>query len=159
MSNFRNTSTHPRSEREHYSRYVPALLVLLLASFLGLLSAGCTPEQIELQQLVNREREDAGLSTLLPSPHATAKAQTWAETLAAGETLRHSSLADGMPAGFRKIGENVGRGPDIGRIHEAFMRSDGHRANVLDPEYNWLGTGYARSDSGVVYVAVVFARY
>ena len=159
MSNFRYTSTHVRSARKHPSRYVPALLVLLLTSFLGLVSAGCTPEQLELQHLVNRERADAGLPALLPSPHATAKAQAWAETLAASETLRHSNLAEDMPAGFRKIGENVGRGPAIGRIHEAFMNSDGHRANVLDPEYNWIGTGYARSDTGVVYVAVVFARY
>jgi uncharacterized protein YkwD len=159
MSNFRHTSTHVRSAHKHPSRYVPALLVLLLTSFLGLVSVGCTPEQLEIQQLVNRERADADLPALIPSPHATAKAQAWAETLAAGETLRHSNLDEGMPAGFRKIGENVGRGPDIGRIHEAFMRSDGHRANVLDPEYNWMGTGYARSGSGIVYVAVVFAHY
>lgn len=159
MSNFRHPSTYILATRKHSSRYTLALLVLLLASFLGLVSAGCTPEQLELQQLVNRERADAGFPALLPSPHATAKAQAWAEELAAGEMLRHSNLAEGMPAGFRKIGENVGRGPDIGRIHEAFMNSDGHRANVLDPEYNWIGTGYARSDTGVVYVAVVFARY
>lgn len=152
---FTNTCTSTPTTRRRRNRCALALLVLLL----GAVAIGCAPEQIELQQLINSEREDAGLPLLLPSPHASAKAQSWAEELAAGETLRHSNLAENMPAGFRKIGENVGRGPDIVRIHQAFMDSEGHRANVLDPEYNWIGTGYARSSTGAVYVAVVFARY
>ena len=167
----RNAATPERNAHTHrnaYTLFVPPLGPLLaplllyggiLGGVLGLVTSRCTPEQITIHDLVNSERAEAGLPTILPSPHAAAKAQTWAEELAASETLRHSSLPEGMPEGFRKIGENVGRGPDIERIHEAFMNSDGHRRNVLDPDYNWIGTGYARSDTGVVYVAVVFARY
>lgn len=135
------------------------LLVALGALLFIGLSSGCTPEQLELQRLVNTERVQAGLVPLLPSPHATAKAQAWAEELARSGHLRHSHLSDDMPEGYRKLGENVGRGPDSGAIHLAFMDSPGHRANVLDPEYRWMGTGYARSVDGVVYVAVVFAWY
>jgi uncharacterized protein YkwD len=155
MRTFKNTPTHAQSARGNPGWYAPALLALLF----GLVSVGCAPEQLELQHFVNGEREHLGLPALLPSPHAMAKAQAWAEEMASSGNLRHSDLAAGMPAGFRKIGENVGRGPDIESIHQAFMLSDGHRANVVDPEYNWIGTGYARSNTGVVYVAVVFARY
>lgn len=135
------------------------LLVTLGILLIVGLAAGCTPEQLELQQLVNSERVHAGLVPLLPSVHATAKAQAWAEELARSGTLRHSRLSDDMPEGYRKLGENVGRGPGIEAIHIAFMDSPGHRANVLDPEYRWMGAGYARTPDGVVYVAVVFARY
>lgn len=141
---------------------LPVPSVFLLFLLLGILftgTASCTPEQLETQRLVNVEREAAGLPALLPSPHATAKAQAWAETMAGDANLRHSNLAAGMPAGFLKIGENVGRGPELGAIHDAFMRSPSHRANVLDPAYQWIGTGTARSADGVLYVAVVFARY
>jgi uncharacterized protein YkwD len=132
---------------------------MLIAALLVLVSAGCTAKQFELQKLVNDERAAAGLTPLSPSPHVYAKAQAWAEELAGTGKLSHSRLADTMPEGYLKIGENVGRGPGIGDIHTAFMASPGHRVNVLDPEYNWIGTGYAQSSNGVVYVAVVFAHY
>lgn len=109
--------------------------------------------------MTNRAREDHGVGTLLPSPHAAAKAQAWAETLASEGHLRHSDLHVGMPEGFRKLGENVGRGPEVGAIHQAFLDSTAHRANLLDPDYRWIGTGAARSADGVLYVAVVLAAY
>lgn len=146
------TSHAPRRRRA-------TLLVALAVILLGMLAGACTPDQLRLQQLVNDERTNAGLTPLLPSPHASAKAQAWAEELSRSGTLRHSRLDEAMPEGYLQIGENVGRGPDIETIHLAFMDSPGHRANILDPAYGWVGTGYARSPDGVVYVAVVFARY
>jgi len=103
---------------------------------------GCTPAQPALQRIVKDERVAAGVEPLLPAPHANAKAPAWAAEMARTEMLRHSKLGDGMPADFLKIGENVGRGPGIGKIHLAFMDSPGHQANVLDPAYGWIGTGF-----------------
>jgi uncharacterized protein YkwD len=137
-----------------------ASVVLAFLTLVGTaLGTGCTAEQLELHRMVNLEREDSGRDTLLPSPHAYAKAQAWAETMAAESHLRHSNLLDGMPGGFLQLGENVGRGPGTAEIHTAFLDSPAHRANLLDPTYQWIGTGAARGRDGALYVAVVLARY
>ncbi len=39
-----------------------------------------------------------------------------------------------------QLGENVGMGGSIDQIHVAYMNSPGHRANILDPAFNQIGT-------------------
>ena len=57
------------------------------------------------------------------------------------------------------LGENVGHGPSVAAIEQAFMNSPGHRANILNPEFNWAGTGVSVAADGTVYLVQVFARY
>jgi uncharacterized protein YkwD len=38
------------------------------------------------------------------------------------------------------------------------MRSEGHRANILEPSYRILGMAMRRSDDGTPYAAQVFGR-
>lgn len=129
------------------------LLVCLLAL------VGCTPEQTGAYDRINRTRTEQGLPALLPSPHAMVKAQAWAEHLAATGALAHSDLWAGMPDGGVSIGENVGMGGDLDSIHGAFLSSPRHRANLLDPRWNWVGTGVATAPNGTIYVVQVFATY
>lgn len=58
---------------------------------------------------------------------------------------------------WRWVGENVGFGPEVRTVQEAFMRSAGHRANMLDRDYAQTGVGVARRD-GRVWVVQVFRR-
>jgi uncharacterized protein YkwD len=109
--------------------------------------------------MVNAERSAAGLHTLLPSPHAMAKAQAWADELARSGSLRHSNLRDGMPPGFQILGENVGRGGSIEAVQQGFLNSPAHKANLLDRRFDWAGTGHAVAADGTVYVVQVFAKY
>jgi hypothetical protein len=132
-------------------------LAVALVCLLAL--AGCTPEQTATYDRINRIRTEQGLPTLLPSPHAMAKAQAWAEHLAAVGHLEHSDLWDGMPEGGVALGENVGMGGDLDAISAAFMNSPKHRANLLDPRWNWVGTGVATGANGLLYVVQVFATY
>jgi uncharacterized protein YkwD len=120
---------------------------------------GCTPEQQATLDQINASRAQAGLNTLLPSPHAMAKAQAWADQLARANGLSHSTLADGMPTGWTRLGENVGRGPSIEAVFNGFLQSPAHRANLLDPSFQWAGTGVAVAADGTVFVVQVFARY
>lgn len=129
------------------------LLVCLLAV------VGCTPEQSASYDRINAVRTAHQLPALLPSPHAMAKAQAWAEHLAAIGHLEHSELWAGMPEGGRSIGENVGMGGDLDAVYTAFLNSPKHRANLLDPRWNWVGTGVATSADGMLYVVQVFATY
>jgi hypothetical protein len=54
-------------------------------------------------------------------------------------------------------GENVGVGPDVQSVHQAFMNSPGHRENILFPYFTELGTGTAWS-KGNVYVTEIYVR-
>jgi uncharacterized protein YkwD len=135
-----------------------ALLVPAVAALLLLLT-GCTPEQQAVFDKVNASRAQAGMGALLPSPDAMNKAQAWADHIAQSGALAHSTLAAGMPEGWTKLGENVGRGPSIDAVYQGFLDSPGHRANLLDPTFNWVGTGVAISPDGTVVVVQVFARY
>lgn len=73
--------------------------------------------------------------------------------------LRHSELSDGVIGDWLVIGENVGYSGDIATVHQAFLESEGHRANILDPRFNWIGTGYAEGSDGRIWVSQVFVQY
>jgi len=133
-------------------------LVLLLAAAALVLSA-CTPEQLDSFQRINYARADHGASALSIQDGLMNKAQLWADYLAATGNLKHSPLDQNVDPGWWMLGENVGYGPSVEAIQAAFMQSPGHRANILNPEFNWAGTGVAVAGNGTVYLVQVFAKY
>ena len=142
-----------RSSRSVHLGRVLAVLLCLFAF------TACTPEQTASYDRINVIRTQNGLNTLLPSPQAMQKAQTWAERLASTGKLEHSDLWADMPVGGVSIGENVGMGASLDSIYDAFLGSTKHRTNLLDPRWNWVGTGVARSANGTLFVVQVFANY
>ena len=44
-----------------------------------------------------------------------------------------SPISEGMTQDWAKLGENVGTGPDVGSVMDAFIASPGHYANIVDP--------------------------
>jgi hypothetical protein len=60
-------------------------------------------------------------------------------------------------AHFTTIAENVGRGSDIPLIHQTFMNSPAHRANILDPNLNAIGISIAE-DRGLFAAVEDFSR-
>ena len=44
-------------------------------------------------------------------------------------------------------------------VVRAWMHSEGHRRNILDPGFRLLGLGAARDDDGDVYAAQVLGRH
>src|SRR5690606_33750489 len=100
-----------------------------------ILSACLTPEQESALNELNAERRANRLSTLGTHSQAQAKAQEWAEKLASEGKLYHSNLGDGM-SGWCNLGENVGYGANVASIQDAYMRSSGHRANILNGAWN-----------------------
>jgi uncharacterized protein YkwD len=136
----------------------PALAVLAIIA-VALMLTGCTPEQQAVLDQINASRAQAGVPTLLPSPHAMDKAQAWADELARNGSLSHSNLPDGMPEGWMTLGENVGKGPSLDAVFQGFLQSPRHRANLLNGSFNWGGTGVAIGADGTVFVVQVFAKY
>lgn len=58
-------------------------------------------------------------------------------------------------AGWSVAAENVGRGPTISEIADAFVASDDHRLNVEDPLLSHVGVAVVALD-GELWVAVNF---
>lgn len=123
-----------------------------------------------LYQLLDASRADAGLAALARHDDVAAVAAAWSRHLAdTGKPLAHNpSYAEQIPAGWRAAGENVawisegGRGTPAEiaeRMHQGWMDSPGHRANILSTSYSHVGIGVAYSEAHGYYVTQVFARY
>lgn len=82
-------------------------------------------------------------------------ARNHSNEMAADETIYHSQdLASDLPP-YEYGGENVGMGPDCNSIFEAFKSSPGHRENMLDLDYKFLGVGVTVRDE-TLYVTLTF---
>lgn len=107
------------------------------------LGTGCESKKEELdlvRNLVNNSRAEAGLPLVRENVVLDSKADAWARKLRDACALSHSTLADGAPTNWQKLGENVGFGGDIAQVHDAYLNSPGHRANIMDPAFNQMGT-------------------
>lgn len=137
-----------------------ALLVLLLALVLGVsvvpahASGG---EEAEFVALLNQERAAQGLPELPVASDLVAVAREHSQWMADSDTLAHNSELGSDVSGWQKVGENVGRGPSVGSIHDAFMASSGHAANILDRDWTEVGVGVVVVD-GRVWVTQVFRQ-
>lgn len=99
--------------------------------------------------LINQERADAGLPALRVANDLVAVGRRQAERMAGAADLHHNPDLGSDVSGWDKVGENVGRGPDVDRIHAAFMASPSHRRNVFDAEWTEVGVGVEVVDGGL----------
>lgn len=130
-----------------------------LAVLLALVLAGCQSEgQAAVLRELNADRRAHGLAALPAHGTLDAKAQAWAEKMARDGRLSHSNLASGAPRCWRALGENVGMGPSAAHVQDLYMRSSGHRANILDRRWTDVGVGYAKGPGGVYTVQVFMVR-
>ena len=141
------------------ARRLGALVVVAVLSLSVTPSAHARPvtpeEQTELEFLaaLNAARSDAGLAPLALDILVTPIAREWSAQMAAAATMSHRpDLRDQferrVTQEWRRIGENVGRGSSVGVLHDAFMASPSHKANVLG-DYNRVGIGVSFSDRGI----------
>jgi uncharacterized protein YkwD len=113
----------------------------------------------------NVEREQRGLPALHWDAALYQAATFHAREMAARASISHQypgepDLADrGREAGarFSTIAENVAEAPTAVRIHDAWMQSEGHRANLLDGRVNAVGIRVLRRD-GELYAVEDFSR-
>lgn len=135
--------------------------MVALATFGLSASAGADSgsEQAFLSK-INSARSSAGLGPLKMDGGLQSHARKHtADMIAAGDYFHSSSgeLQAAAGSGWTKLGENVGRGGSVDSLHNAFMGSSSHRANILG-DYNYAGIGTNTSSSGVLYVTVVFMK-
>ena len=113
---------------------------------LALVVSSCvSADQTRVFNQVNSSRTSRGVPAAGANQWLSDFAQNWAEHMAATCTLAHSpNFATSNPYQWRNLAENVGRGQSLAAAHTTFMNSAGHRANILNPNFNYLGTGVAK---------------
>ena len=87
----------------------------------------------------------------------TLKAQAWAEHLARIDRLEHSNLSSGISYRWRSLGENVGVGSSIASVHQSYLDSSGHRADISSNKFNDVDTG-CPTGGGRVYTVQVLMQ-
>jgi len=122
-------------------------------------AAGSTEEQ-QFLALTNQARAAAGLPALQDDQATANIARSWSQYMASTGVLQHdpylvSAINSQITTQWRRIGENVGFGSDVGSLQTAFMNSAPHRANVLG-DYNRVGIGAARDGTGRLWVTLDF---
>ncbi len=136
------------------------MLVAALATIgLGVTAGADSGSEAEFLAKINSSRANAGLAPLAANGSLTSYARTHtAAMMDAGEIYHSSSAQLGAAGGtgWDRMGENVGRGQTPSSLHEAFMNSSGHRANILG-DYNYVGIGTGTKD-GYLYVTVIFMK-
>ena len=73
------------------------------------------------------------------------------------DNLHHSSTLSSVTSGWQALGENVGVGPSVSGLHEAFMNSSSHRGNILG-NFNYIGVGVVKESDSKMWVTAVFMR-
>lgn len=141
-------------------RWLSIALVASMAIIgLGMTAAADPATESDFLAHINSTRSSNGLAPLSVDGSLRSHARTHTQDMMDANAIFHSTSAELKAAGgtgWSKLGENVGRGGTVSSLHQAFMDSPGHRANILD-DYNYVGIGTGTKD-GVLYVTVVFMR-
>ncbi len=140
-------------------RLFAALLITATATLaLGTVQPAAATDpgaEADFTNRINGLRASRGLGQLATHSVLTAKAQAWAQHMADSSCLCHSNLPDGVTVSWRKLGENIGRGPSVANVYNALVASPTHYAHFVDPAFRWIGVGVAYGN-GQLYVAQVF---
>jgi hypothetical protein len=133
---------------------VAVALLALLGGALGPSRALAGPQ--DLTAMTNADRVSRGLRALSTANDLQSFAQQRADEMARTKRLAHTTSLGTKISGWKRLGENVGRGPTLQEIQTAFMASPSHRENILDPQFTQIGVGVTFDGADYLYVAVIF---
>ena len=142
--------------RSRLGTVVLALAIALLGSLVAVPSAQAAPGDTMVAS-VNASRRAAGLAPYAVRADLVAVALGQAQRMAASNRLYHNPNLATDVKNYAWAGENVGYGPDLVTLHQAFMNSPAHRANILSARFTEIGIAVVAKD-GVLWVAEVFRR-
>lgn len=154
------TDAHPmRVTRWHLLGAIIALLTIAWSTIPPAAVAAVDPVAAENQfmTLINQERQARGLTPLASNGDLITGARAQAQRMLSANTLYHNPDLGSVTSGWTSIGENVGYGFSVESLHNAFMNSTGHRANILKSGYTHIGVG-VKVNGSTIWVAEVFMQ-
>lgn len=105
--------------------------------------------ETQMLELVNAERRSAGLKPVRADPILAQVARSHSRDMFSRGYFSHftpegKDLGDRLQQariGYLSAGENLALAPTLNTAHNGLMRSPGHRANILRPQFGRLGIG------------------
>jgi len=111
-------------------------------------------QEQEVINLVNQEREKAGLPALEYDWELARVAKYKSQDMKDQNYFSHNSPVYGSPfammqnfgINYKSAGENIARGQrSAEQVVNAWMNSSGHRANIMSSDFTHIGVGYVES--------------
>ncbi|MBI4065219.1 CvpA family protein [Candidatus Gottesmanbacteria bacterium] len=111
--------------------------------------------EVTMLELLNKEREKVGAPLLVIDSKITQVARLHSRDMFERKYFSHitpegKDAGDRLQAGgvaYEVAGENLAYAPDVNTAHHGLMNSEGHRKNILDPQFHHIGIGVI--DGGV----------
>lgn len=154
------SETLPLPSSQRVLAFLTALAVALAVFVAGAANAqpaAATSSEASVTQKINSARSARGVHRLSSRSDLIGVARAQARRMASQNRLYHNPRLSRDVKNFRWVGENVGYGPDVAKVHNAFMASPGHKANLLDRDYTEVGVGVVWQ-GGRVWIAQVFRK-
>ena len=118
--------------------------------------AGSASMESQFIAKMNAARESAGLRPYSVASDLTSIARQHSAQMASKQSLYHNPELTSQVQNWQAVGENVGEGPTVSDIHNAFMQSPEHRANILDHDFTQVGVGVVVDKNGIIWVTEDF---
>lgn len=130
---------------------------------LGVETISLSADEDQMGVLLNKERVALGLKPLQIDPSLVKVARLKAQDMVDKRYFNHNSPTYGSPFDMLKkfgisysyAGENLALAASVSSAHRALMESPGHRANILNGNYDRVGIGIVVS-GGYRYVVQLF---
>lgn len=113
-------------------------------------------DESRILQLVNAERAKTGAKPLVSNADCTKLARMKSQDMVNKNYFSHQSPTYGSPFDMLKAnnvsymyaGENIAMNQSADAAFQAWMNSEGHRKNILNPNFTDLGVGIAPKGNG-----------
>ncbi|MGM9535167.1 MAG: CAP domain-containing protein [Intestinibacter sp.] len=124
-----------------------------------------TKEQLEVLEIVNKERKANGLKPLTLNKELSNVATIKSQDMINKGYFDHTSPTYGSPfdmmksfgISYKAAGENIAKGQKTpSEVMNSWMNSSGHRANILSANFTELGVGIAKDSKGTIYWTQMF---
>ena len=119
--------------------------------------------EAELLEMVNAEREAWGLNPLRHVASLSRVAREHSQRMAEERLVSHELGGKSMEERIRGVapdsclfGENLAKNVSLDYAFSDLMESEGHRDNLLHPDFSQVGIGIAHGDDGFLYVTQNF---
>ncbi|WP_077736908.1 CAP domain-containing protein [Bacillus sonorensis] len=116
-------------------------------------SSSVSAYEKEVVELTNAERKKQGLKPLTLDENLSKVARTKSQDMKDNNYFDHNSPTYGSPFDmmkkfgitYRTAGENIAKGQRTPQeVVKAWMNSEGHRKNIMNPNFTHIGVGYVK---------------
>lgn len=130
-------------------------------------TSSLTADELETFNLINQQRANNGLPALVIDEEVQRVTRIKAQDMVDNNYFAHNSPTYGTPfnmlknfgISYNSAGENIAGNSSNSAAVTAWMNSSGHRANILNGNYNYTGLGVVSSPKyGKIYVQMFIGK-